>query len=664
MNYPIWYLPETGGGFLIALIAILHVYVSHFAVGGGLYLVLAEKKGLREKSRAILDFTKRHARFFILVTLVFGSITGVGIWFIIGLVSPAATSFLIHHFVFAWAVEWVFFMVEIAAAFVFFYMFGRMDWNTHLKVGWLYFITAWLSLFVINGIIGVMLTPGGWPEDFDFWRGFFNPSFFPSLFFRTFVALLIAACYGYLTAAYTKDDEVRKSMTRFSAQFGMVAFVAAIPAGLWYLAVLPEPAHGLVMGKSPTIATLLPLTAVGLVGLFAILLGAGIFRPAYNLKPVAFTAMLCAFVLIGGFEWVREAARRPYVLNEVIYSNSIFKKDVPELNRTGYLRAALWTPYKEIDSDNRLDAGHELFIHQCYACHTVNGWNNDIVQATESMSYRALVSYISRIHQIRYFMPPFVGTNEEIEALAAYIAVTLHGRETVEPPQQESGAAAAGAILFEENCSACHGVEEMASQPQGMSLADFRKMLATLDELSDMMEPFDGTEEEQHDLASFLLSLNAPDDAMEAENTGSILFEENCSACHGMDEIRDGLSGSSRDEIVTVLRTLDEIDSMMEPFPGTDEETKSLADFLLTAELAAPVQDGSALGREVFDVHCAMCHKVEDVTGNTAGMERQEIYTILGKLDELNDMMPPFGGTETERDALADYLHSLQQGVQ
>jgi hypothetical protein len=82
MNYPVWYLPETGGGLLIALIAILHVFVSHFAVGGGLYLIYAEKKALREKSQALLDFTRDHARFFLLVTMVFGSITGVGIWFI------------------------------------------------------------------------------------------------------------------------------------------------------------------------------------------------------------------------------------------------------------------------------------------------------------------------------------------------------------------------------------------------------------------------------------------------------------------------------------------------------------------------------------------------------------------------------------------------------
>ena len=100
MNYPVWYLPGIGGGLLIALIAVLHVFVSHFAVGGGLYLIYSEKKGIRENSQAILDFTKAHARFFLLLTMVFGSITGVGIWFIIALVNPAATSFLIHTFVF------------------------------------------------------------------------------------------------------------------------------------------------------------------------------------------------------------------------------------------------------------------------------------------------------------------------------------------------------------------------------------------------------------------------------------------------------------------------------------------------------------------------------------------------------------------------------------
>jgi len=33
MNYPIWDLTTFGGGFLIALVAVVHVLVSHFAVG-------------------------------------------------------------------------------------------------------------------------------------------------------------------------------------------------------------------------------------------------------------------------------------------------------------------------------------------------------------------------------------------------------------------------------------------------------------------------------------------------------------------------------------------------------------------------------------------------------------------------------------------------------
>src|SRR5512139_3361585 len=107
MNYPIWALPAPG--LLIAAVAILHVFVSHFAVGGGLFLVVAEKKARREGDAAMLDWVRRHSRFFILLTLVFGAVTGVGIWFTIGLVHPAATSSLINAFVWVWAIEWTFF---------------------------------------------------------------------------------------------------------------------------------------------------------------------------------------------------------------------------------------------------------------------------------------------------------------------------------------------------------------------------------------------------------------------------------------------------------------------------------------------------------------------------------------------------------------------------
>ncbi|MGB3211342.1 MAG: c-type cytochrome [Desulforhopalus sp.] len=584
MNYPVWFLPETGGGFLIALISILHVFVSHFAVGGGLYLIYAEKKGLRENSQPILDFTKKHARFFLLATMVFGSISGVGIWFIIALVNPAATSFLIHNFVFGWAAEWVFFSVEIGAAFVYYYMFGRMDSATHLKVGWLYFIAAWMSLFLINGIIGVMLTPGSWSQNMDFWAGFFNPSFFPSLAFRTFIALMIAACYGYLSASFATDGAVRAAMTRFSAKWALVALSFAIPSGLWYLSVLPDQSHGLVMGKSPTIAAVMPWAAGGILTLLVVMLGAGIIRPVLNLKPVACLAMISALLVMGGFEWTREAARRPYVINEVMYSNSILKKDVNDLNQRGYLRTALWVQNNDVTEDNLLEAGEELFINQCYACHTAGGRNNDIVGLTGNMSYRALVSYIEKIHEVRYFMPPFAGTEQERKALAAYIAGGLHGKEVQESPQM-AGDMDKGAILFEENCSSCHAAEDLAGAFEGADKDEIVGMLKTLNEISDEMEPFAGTEQEHSQLAAFL-SQNG------------------------------------------------------------DAETKEI------------VIDG----QDVFNMHCTMCHGVPDMKRRTADRGRTELFVMLGRLDQLQKAMPPFRGTAQEREALADFLLSINQG--
>ena len=586
MNYPVWFLPETGGGFLIALISILHVFVSHFAVGGGLYLIYAEKKGLKENSQAILDFTKRHARFFLLVTMVFGSISGVGIWFIIALVNPAATSFLIHNFVFGWAAEWVFFTVEIAAAFVYFYMFGRMDSKTHLQVGWLYFIAAWMSLFLINGIIGVMLTPGSWAENLDFWAGFFNPSFFPSLVFRTFIALMIAACYGYLSASFTADRDVRIAMTRFSAKWALVTLFIAIVSGFWYLSVLPGQSHSLVMGKSPTIAAVLPWGAGGLLSLLVVMLGAGIIRPSLNLKPVAGIAMVSALLVMGGFEWTREAARRPYVINEVMYSNSIFKKDVADLNQNGYLRTALWVQNKEVSEENLIDAGEELFLNQCYSCHTLGGRNNDIVMATSNMSYRALVSYIGKIHELRYFMPPFAGTEQEKSALAAYIAGGLHGKDVQKPQQVDSGTGK-GLALFEENCSSCHAPEDLTGAFDGVETDEIVGMLKTLDEISDEMEAFGGSEEEHKQLAAYL---------------------------------------SGQEE---------------------KEEPEKVID-----------------GKAVFNTHCTMCHNESGIRWKVSNRERQEIFTMLGKLDQLQRAMPPFRGTAEEREALADFLNALNQGGQ
>ena len=39
MNYPFWDIPYLGSGWVIGIIAIFHMMIALFAVGGGLYQI-------------------------------------------------------------------------------------------------------------------------------------------------------------------------------------------------------------------------------------------------------------------------------------------------------------------------------------------------------------------------------------------------------------------------------------------------------------------------------------------------------------------------------------------------------------------------------------------------------------------------------------------------
>ncbi|MHC1699147.1 MAG: c-type cytochrome [Geobacteraceae bacterium] len=583
MNYPVWYLPDIGGGTLIALISIIHVFLSHFAVGGGLYLVLAERKGLREDNPAILNFTKKHAKFFLLVTMVLGGITGVGIWFIISLVNPAATSILIHTFVFGWATEWVFFLVEIVAIFVYYYCFDSMEPKTHQKVGWIYFVAAWLSLFVINGIIGFMLTPGQWLADGTFWSGFFNPSFWPSLFFRTFVSLMLAGVYAFLTTAYQKDAELKLVMTRYSARWVLVSLLAAVPAGYWYLSILPSQARSLVEGASPTIRLAVQYGLIGVILLLAGTLVLLLLKPSYHSKSVALLVFFSAFLFMGAFEWTREASRRPYVIDGYLYSNAIFEKDLEELSREGFLHEARWVSSRVAGEGNLLEAGREIFRNQCYACHTVRGLNNPIVLRTATMDYPALVNYLGRMHEIRYFMPPFAGNEAERKALAYFIIKGLHGKDVAVPREQSRIAQSEGGQLFARHCVICHPESLVKSRTAGWDKKKIRWALDNLNKLQSAMPDFQGTAQEKDLIAGYIQAFQAVS-APESQEEGQEVFERNCAVCH---TLRDGanplvpkMSGWSREQLRKSLDMLEKLKGGMPPLHAADAEKEALASFL------------------------------------------------------------------------------------
>lgn len=575
MNYPVWFLPEIGGGMLMAIIAITHVFVAHIAVGGGLYLVLTEIKARRDNDYQMLEFVKKHSKFFMLTSMVYGGVTGVGIWFTIGLIQPDATSELIHTFVFGWAAEWVWFLVEIVALLVYYYTFDTMDERNHIRVGWVYFISAWLSLFLINGIIGFMLTPGEWINNHQFWSGFFNPTFWSSLWFRFSIATLLAGVFAFFSTAFIESESFRHKMTRYTSLWCLISTAVAIPTGYWYLKALPPMAQEIV-SVSPTIANSIKVGAFATATFIIVVTVCTFWRPRLHSLITAFVVAACAISMMGSFEWIREAGRRPYVISQQRYSNGIPLSRVAELNK-GFLAQSKWSTVTDVNEGNLEEAGAELFKFQCYACHTLDGFNNDIRSRTANSSFNGMVKYLGVMHEKRPFMPPFIGSDIEKRALAAYLVGTLHGKEVTAAATTNTNI---GQQILDDDCTMCHSADLVVDWADGMSIDEVTQGLLTLSEIDNSMENFSGTAEQLNALVSLLTGTVIAQEQPAFD--GGTFLSDDCTMCHGLDIVYDWAAELTADQVAQGLRNLSKLNSSMEDFGGTETELTAVSTFIVT----------------------------------------------------------------------------------
>lgn len=438
MNYPVWELYGIGGGTLIALIAILHVFISHLAVGGGIFIWLTDRRASKTGDAKLLEYVKSHTWFFLLLTMVFGGISGVGIWFIIALVNPAATSTLIHAFVFGWAIEWVFFIGEVVALLVYHYYFDHLEPRVRTAIAFLYALFAWLSLAVINGILSFMLTPGTWLTTGGFWDGILNPTYLSSTVFRTFIATMMAGLFGYITALRRRDAAFRIRLMRYCSRWLLVSAAGILLSGWWYFKSVPAEIRATTFLVNPDTAAFLTAfmaASAGLVILAALLM----LRFSLNLQRATVTLMvLIGLVWIGGFEYMREIARKPFVIHDYMYSNSIKVTDTDMLDTDGILKHAKWVSTHEVTPDNQLNAGKEIFTLQCAGCHTIGGIRNNIAGLIEGYPETGIRALIEGAGKANAYMPIARGTDEEKDALAAYLAYGIGNLASAEKVQEVS----------------------------------------------------------------------------------------------------------------------------------------------------------------------------------------------------------------------------------
>jgi len=423
MNYPVWEIPYLGGASLIALIATAHVVLAHLAVGGSLFLVLMERKATRDRDPRILAYLRQHARLFFFITLVPGALSGVGIWFSIGLVSPWATSSLIHIFVWAWATEWALFLLEIVAALIYYYGWDRLSQPIHLRVGWIYFVAAWGSLAVVNGILTFMLTPGDWLRTRSMRDAFFNPGMLPSLFLRTLVCLALAGLFGLVTASRLRPPDLRRVMVKASARWLLPSFLLLPVGAVWLLARIPEGARRIALGGAPVVLILLFASVVTSMVLF-LFAWLGPYRDPASLTTVY--ALL--FVALGFFatattEWAREAVRKPYLLYGYMYSNGFLEEEDLKFREGGILDKARFVLPTGADPVAR---GREVFRLVCEPCHTIHGYNG-VAPLVRGWSADYTEGQLRHLNTLKGFMPPFIGSEVERRSLALWLAALNSG---------------------------------------------------------------------------------------------------------------------------------------------------------------------------------------------------------------------------------------------
>jgi len=197
------------------------------------------------------------------------------------------------------------------------------------------------------------------------------------------------------------------------------------------------------------------------------------------------------------------------------------------------------------------------------------------------MSYTALAKYIGKIHKVRYFMPPFAGTPKEAQALAAFIAGDLNGKDVSEPKPSNAGNNS-GKMLFEENCSSCHELADLAEKTAGWEQQKIRTALDKLNQLVKEMPPYDGTFAEKDQLVAFLYSLNHKEAVQPVVPSvdGKRVFEDHCSPCHASSDLAEKTAAWDRAKIRDALDKLNQLVEEMPPMEGTKAEKEDLADYL------------------------------------------------------------------------------------
>ena len=450
MQFPYFQFPLFGDGLIIAIDAILHVFISHgIAIGVVTMIVLAEYKGYRNAAPEWEDFAKSAIKPTIIIITSIGAITGVGIWFITSGVVPAAIGSMLRVFFWPWFIEWIVFVLEVVVILIIYFTWD--NWQNerkrhHIRLGFAYIVLACISAFLITGILGFMLTPDGWPFDRSFWSAFFNPTFLPQLAWRISISFSMGALFiiFYLLFSHKRKPGFRKAAMRYYAKILAGPLILMPFCAWWWYYMVPEEFK---THAKPSLLLWVIVKDTGLFSIFNEIFWISLVLNAiivFSVIVVAWRewitmarliivpAILIVLFFVAEYERVREFVRGPYLMPGYMYANTVLLTEQELFKKEGMLKNSFW--FERMAPEQTVEQkGAYLFAANCGTCHTIGGKNN-IVDRFEGRSEPGIYVLLGRTEQMVPWMPPFAGTDEERKITAQFLRKLVERKYSMQMP--------------------------------------------------------------------------------------------------------------------------------------------------------------------------------------------------------------------------------------
>ena len=478
----------------IAIVGFLHTIVAHLAIGGGFLLYVEERRALKEGDSSTLSFIKSISEKFLYAVVVFGSVSGLGIWFVIGMISPFSTGYLVNRFLWIFAVEWVFFFLSIFLLLIYYETWQKISEKLHLQIIRNYFISSFLTLFFINGILTFQLTPTKTKGAINLFKAFFNRTFFPSLLSRSFIAVMIISLFSLFFLSFMGESTFKSFLAKRYFKYLSYSFGLFAVSIIFYWSQIPkaqlENFEKISYLKGIFFFSVFLLAIGFLLSIFFAVLLQRLFKPQF-----AFASLLCILASFGLFEWIREDLRLPYLIVQRAYGNDLDVKELKNYQDYGFLSFAPFASNQEVKRDEKIQ-GELLFERFCGNCHTLRGLNS-LNKTFSKIDQSYAVSLVRKSSFFKAPMPPFPGGDREAELIGKYLKSQLK-----EEPAES------GEDVFRSRCMCCHNYggdyRDLKKSFTAVEENKISEVIKNMDALTDSMPKWSGSDEEREKLSKFL----------------------------------------------------------------------------------------------------------------------------------------------------------------